>query len=77
MHTKVSVIVPIYNVEKYLRKCLDSLVNQTMRELEVILVNDGSIDKSLSIAEDYCKKYNNEEALSIDIEADKTCYFPG
>ena len=43
---KVSIIVPVYNVEKYLRKCLDSLVNQTMQDIEIILVNDASPDGS-------------------------------
>ena len=43
---KISVIVPVYNVEKYLRKCLDSLVNQTFHDFEVIIVNDGSLDNS-------------------------------
>ena len=42
---KVSVIVPIYNVENYLNRCLDSLINQTMQDIEIILVNDGSTDK--------------------------------
>ena len=42
---KVSVIVPVYNVEKYIRKCLDSIVSQTLNDLEIILVNDGSTDK--------------------------------
>ena len=41
---KLSVIVPIYNVEKYLRQCLESIVNQTFRDLEIILVDDGSPD---------------------------------
>ena len=54
---KVSVIVPIYNVEKYLRKCLDSLVNQTLKDYEVILVNDGSPDSSQDIIDEYVVKY--------------------
>lgn len=49
----ISVIVPIYNVEKYVRKCLDSLVNQTMKEIEVICIDDGSTDKSGEIADEY------------------------
>lgn len=55
---KVSVIVPIYNVEKYLIKCLDSLVKQTLQSKEIILVNDGSTDNSLLIAQQYVKKYS-------------------
>jgi glycosyltransferase involved in cell wall biosynthesis len=54
--TKVSVIVPVYNVEKYLAKCLDSLVGQTMKEIEIICVNDGSPDDSISILEEYHAK---------------------
>ena len=46
---KVSIIVPVYNVEKYLRKCLDSLINQTLKDIEIICINDGSADKSLEI----------------------------
>ena len=49
----ISVIVPIYNVEKYVRKCLDSLVNQTMKQIEVICIDDGSTDESGSIADEY------------------------
>lgn len=49
----ISVIVPIYNVEKYVRKCLDSLKNQTMKQIEVICIDDGSTDRSGEIAEEY------------------------
>ena len=41
---KISIIVPVYNVEQYLRQCMDSLVNQTLEEIEIIAVNDGSPD---------------------------------
>lgn len=54
---KVSIIVPVYKVERYLRECMDSLVGQTLREIEIIAVNDGSPDKSLQILEDYQEKY--------------------
>lgn len=54
---KVSIIVPVYNVEKYLRKCLNSLVNQTLTDIEVILVNDGSKDKSQEIINEFKEKY--------------------
>ena len=55
--TKVSVIVPVYNVEKYLEKCLDSLVNQTLKDIEIIVVNDGTKDNSQEIIDKYAKKY--------------------
>lgn len=57
MGPKVSVIVPVYNTEKYLRKCLDSLMFQTLQEIEVIAVNDGSTDGSRAILEEYKEKY--------------------
>ena len=55
--SKVSVIVPIYNVEKYLSRCIESLVNQTLQDIQIILVNDGSTDNSGKIAKEYAKKY--------------------
>ena len=54
---KVSVIVPVYNVELYLEKCLQSLVNQTLKEIEVLVVNDGSQDNSQRIIDDFQAKY--------------------
>lgn len=56
MTAKVSVVIPVYNVENYLRKCLDSLVNQTYKNLELICVNDGSTDGSLEILKEYANK---------------------
>ena len=53
---KVSVIIPVYNAEKYLRQCLDSVVNQTLKDIEIVCVNDGSPDNSLSILEEYASK---------------------
>ncbi|MGE8204566.1 glycosyltransferase family 2 protein [Heyndrickxia sp. NPDC080065] len=60
---KVSVIVPIYNVEKYLERCVDSIINQTYENLEIILVNDGSLDNSGRIAEEYKKIDNRVKAF--------------
>ena len=61
---KVSVIIPVYNVEKYLRRCLDSVVNQTYKDVEVILVNDGSPDNSKEICEEYVAKYSNIQLIN-------------
>ena len=60
---KVSVIVPVYNVYNYLEKCLESLVNQTLKDIEIIVVNDGSPDNSEEIIKKYAKKYKNIKAL--------------
>ncbi len=57
MH-KISVIIPIYNVEKYLHKCVDSVINQTYTDLEIILVDDGSPDNCPAICDEYAKKDN-------------------
>ena len=55
---KISIIVPIYNVEEYIEKCVDSLINQTYKNIEIILVDDGSTDKSYDI----CKKYSETDS---------------
>ena len=54
---KVSVIVPVYNVENYITKCLESLVSQTLQDMEIIIVNDGSTDNSQQIIDNFVKKY--------------------
>lgn len=56
MSPKLSVVIPIYRVEKYLRQCLDSIVNQTFRDMEIILVDDGSPDHCGEICDEYAKK---------------------
>ena len=56
MNPLISVIVPIYNVEKYLARCVDSIVNQTYKNLEIILVDDGSPDRCPQMCDDYAEK---------------------
>ena len=62
----ISVIVPVYNVEQYLRKCIDSIISQTYKNLEIILVDDGSKDNSGKI----CDEYENKD------ERIKVLFFP-
>jgi len=64
---KVSVIVPVYNMEKYLPKCLDSLVNQTLEEIEIIVIDNNSTDSSLKILETYAKKHKNIVVLKNNV----------
>lgn len=54
--TKLSIIVPVYNVEKYLPKCLESLIKQTLKDIEIICVNDGSMDNSLAILKEFASR---------------------
>ena len=58
LEPKISVIIPIYNVEKYLRKCLDSIINQSFTDIEIICINDGSTDNCLQILKEYANKDN-------------------
>lgn len=53
---KISVIVPVYNVEKYLDRCIQSILNQTLKELEIILVDDGSPDNCPALCDEYAQK---------------------
>lgn len=61
--TLVSIVVPIYNVEDYLTKCVDSVINQTYKNLQIILVDDGSKDSSSSICDEYLKKDSRIEVI--------------
>ena len=61
---QISVVLPVYNVEEYLRQCLDSLANQTFEDFEVICVNDGSGDSSLSILEEYASEDERFKIIS-------------
>ena len=60
MSPKVSIVVPIYNLEKYVPRCLDALVNQTLEDIEILCVNDGSKDSAPQIIEDYKSRYPNK-----------------
>ena len=61
---KVSVVIPVYNAAPYIHQCLDSILNQTLREIEVICVNDGSKDNSLSILREYEAKDSRMRIIS-------------
>ena len=59
----ISVIIPVYNVEPYLRQCVDSVLSQTYQNIEIILVDDGSTDSSGIICDDYAHKHNNLKVI--------------
>jgi len=63
---KISTIIPIYNAGKYLRECLDSVANQTLNDIEIICVNDGSTDESLAILEEYAQKDKRINIINQD-----------
>ena len=66
---KVSIIIPVYNTEKYLRKCLDSVCNQTLSDIEIICINDCSTDNSLGVLEEY--SVNDKRLKIIDFKENK------
>ena len=63
-NVKVSVVIPVYNVENYLRESLDCVVNQTLRDIEIICVDDGSKDSSLEILQEYAQKDSRVKILT-------------
>ena len=67
-NVKVSVIIPVYNAEKYLRECLDSVIGQTLQDIEIICVDDGSTDNSLLILQEYAA---NDKRLKIVEQANQ------
>ena len=70
MKPKVSVIIPVYNVEQYLRECLDSVVGQSLKDIEIICVNDGSTDGSLDILREYASR---DDRIAV---INKTSFLP-
>ena len=86
--SKVSIIIPVYNVEKYLKKCLDSVINQTYKDIEIICVNDGSKDGSENILKEYATKDSRIKIIEkkngglssarnagLDVASGEYCYF--
>lgn len=63
---KVSVIIPVYNAKDYIKRCLDSVCNQTLKDIEIICVNDASTDNSLEILNGYVKKYSNIKVIDCE-----------
>jgi len=64
--SKISIIIPVYNVEKYLRKALDSVINQTLKDLEILCINDCSPDNSLEILKEYQNKDNRIKIINLE-----------
>lgn len=62
-NVKISIIIPVYNVEKYIERCIDSVLNQTLKDIEIILVDDGSPDNSGIICDNYAKKDNRIKVI--------------
>ena len=71
MNPKISVIIPVYNVEKYLAECIESILNQTFNDIEILIIDDCSTDNSYKIMEEYAKKdsrivlYHNENNVGV------------
>lgn len=60
----ISVIIPVYNVEEYLEECLNSIINQTYKHIEVIIINDGSTDNSYKVINEYANNYKNMKVIN-------------
>ena len=69
LNETIDVLIPVYNCEKYLSICLDSLISQTYKNLRIVLVDDGSTDKSIDILNGYAKKHKNIEVYQKQNEA--------
>ena len=65
---KVSIIVPVYNTSEYLKNCIDSLLAQTLNEIEIIAVNDGSTDNSFQILKEYQAQHSRLSQQTKDID---------
>lgn len=71
--TKFSIIIPVYNAEKYLSQCLDSVINQSFKDMEILCINDGSKDNSIQILQEYAQKDNR---IKIIIQKTKAYLLP-
>ena len=60
----ISLIIPIYNTQDYLKECIDSIINQSFRDIELILVNDGSTDNCYKICKEYAEKDNRKKVIN-------------
>ena len=74
---KLSVIIPVFNMEKYIKECLESVIIQTLKDIEIICINDGSVDNSLKILKEYEKKekririlYQKKSGVAVDRNRD-------
>ena len=65
---KVTVVLPVYNIENYIKRNLESLVNQTLKEVEILCINDGSTDNTLNIVKEYAKKCKNITVIDKENE---------
>ena len=72
---KVSIVVPVYNVEDYLKYCVDSLINQSYKNIEIILVDDGSTDGSGRICDQYAQEDDRIRVLSCNSSLDNVSRF--
>ena len=64
--SKISIIIPVYNTEKYLKRCLESVCNQTLKDIEIICINDASSDNSIAILKEFEKKDNRIKVINLD-----------
>ena len=72
MSDKISIIVPIYNVKKYIQQCVESLINQTYKNLEIILIDDGSTDGCGELCDEFGKK--DQTMIGFPTTCMKKCY---
>ena len=68
--SKVSIMIPVYNVAEYLPQCLDSVIEQTLKDIEIICVNDGSSDNSLEIIKEYAKRDFRIQVINLEKTVD-------
>ena len=73
MNTLITIIIPVYNNKKYLRRCIDSIINQTYEKLEILIINDGSTDGSEKICDEYKNKDNRIKVFHTENKRSIIC----